>query len=49
MVIYQIHDAGLRSNDPLTFTDTKPYRKRLEASIKATKLNDAVISAQGEL
>lgn len=46
---YQIHDAGLRSNDPLTFTDTKPYRKRLEASIKATGLNDAVISATGEL
>ena len=46
---YQIHDAGLKSNDPLTFTDTKPYRKRLEASIKATGLNDAVISATGEL
>jgi acetyl-CoA carboxylase carboxyl transferase subunit beta len=46
---YQIHDAELRSNDPLTFTDTKPYRKRLEASIKATGLNDAVISATGEL
>lgn len=46
---YQIHDGGLRSNDPLTFTDTKPYRKRLEASIKATGLNDAVISATGEV
>ena len=46
---YRIHDAELRSNDPLTFTDTKPYRKRLEASIKATGLNDAVISAVGEL
>ncbi len=46
---YEIHDAELRSNDPLTFTDTKPYRKRLEASIKATGLNDAVISATGVL
>jgi acetyl-CoA carboxylase carboxyl transferase subunit beta len=46
---YQVHDAGLRSNDPLGFTDTKPYRKRLDASIKATGLNDAVISATGEL
>jgi len=46
---FQIHDAGLKSNDPLTFTDTKPYRKRLEASIKATGLNDAVISATGTL
>jgi acetyl-CoA carboxylase carboxyl transferase subunit beta len=46
---YDIHDAGLRSNDPLKFTDTKPYKKRLEAGIKATGLNDAVISATGTL
>ena len=26
------HDAGLRSTDPLKFTDTKPYRKRLDAT-----------------
>ena len=26
------HDAGLRSIDPLKFTDTKPYRDRLEAT-----------------
>jgi acetyl-CoA carboxylase carboxyl transferase subunit beta len=43
------HDADLRSNDPLQFTDTKPYRARLEASIKATGLNDAIIVASGEL
>jgi acetyl-CoA carboxylase carboxyl transferase subunit beta len=43
------HDAGLRSLDPLTFTDTKPYRARLESSIKATGLNDAVIVASGTL
>jgi acetyl-CoA carboxylase carboxyl transferase subunit beta len=46
---YAIHDADLRSNDPLKFTDTKPYRKRLEAGIKATGLNDAIISATGLL
>lgn len=46
---YQVHDAGLRSNDPLQFTDTKPYRKRLDASIKSTGLNDAIISATGLL
>ncbi len=46
---YDIHDAELRSNDPLQFTDTKPYKKRLEAGIKATGLNDAVISATGTL
>jgi acetyl-CoA carboxylase carboxyl transferase subunit beta len=43
------HDAGLRSLDPLKFTDTKPYRARLESSIKATGLNDAVIVATGAL
>ncbi len=46
---YDIHDAELRSNDPLKFTDTKPYKNRLEAGIKATGLNDAVISATGTL
>lgn len=46
---YQIFDASLRSNDPLHFTDTKPYRQRLEAGIKATGLNDAIISATGTL
>ena len=43
------HDAGLRSLDPLKFTDTKPYKARLESSIKATGLNDAVIVATGTL
>jgi len=43
------HDAGLRSNDPLKFTDTKRYRDRLEASIKATGREDAVILATGTI
>jgi acetyl-CoA carboxylase carboxyl transferase subunit beta len=43
------HDAGLRSIDPLKFTDTKPYRARLESSIKATGLNDAIIVGSGRL
>ena len=43
------HDQGLRSTDPLQFTDTKPYCDRLAASIKATGLNDAVIVGTGEL
>jgi acetyl-CoA carboxylase carboxyl transferase subunit beta len=42
-------DAGLTSIDPLAFTDTKPYRKRLEASIASTGLQDAVITATGEV
>src|SRR3954468_19315968 len=41
------HDRGLVSTDPLTFTDTKPYRARLDASIESTGLKDAIITASG--
>jgi acetyl-CoA carboxylase carboxyl transferase subunit beta len=46
---WEEHDKGLRSTDPLAFNDTKPYRTRLEASIAATGLNDAVITATGQV
>ena len=46
---WQEHDHGLRSTDPLGFTDTKPYRQRLDASMASTGLNDAVITATGRL
>jgi acetyl-CoA carboxylase carboxyl transferase subunit beta len=42
-------DAGLRSNDPLVFSDTKPYRDRLAASRAATGLPDAVIVGVGRV
>ena len=43
------HDAGLASTDPLSFTDTKPYKTRLEASIAATGMKDAVVVGSGTL
>jgi len=43
------HDRDLRSTDPLTFVDTKPYRKRLEATIASTGMNDAVVCATGAI
>jgi acetyl-CoA carboxylase carboxyl transferase subunit beta len=43
------HDRGLVSTDPLQFTDTKPYRKRLEASTQATGLKEGVIVGSGRL
>src|SRR5262245_5877725 len=43
------YDQGLVSTDPLTFTDTKPYKARLKASIEATGLKDAVIVASGSI
>jgi acetyl-CoA carboxylase carboxyl transferase subunit beta len=44
---WQEYDSGLVSIDPLQFTDTKPYRTRLDASIASTGLKDAVITATG--
>jgi len=43
------YDRGLVSTDPLSFTDTKPYRARLEASIEQTGLKDAIITATGRI
>jgi acetyl-CoA carboxylase carboxyl transferase subunit beta len=43
------HDSGLSSTDPLKFVDTKPYQERLESSIAATGLKDAVVVASGEI
>jgi len=42
-------DSGLTSTDPLGFVDQRTYRERLEAMQKATSLQDAVISAIGDL
>jgi acetyl-CoA carboxylase carboxyl transferase subunit beta len=43
------YDRDLVSTDPLEFTDTKPYRTRLEASIEATGLKDAIIVGSGRI
>ena len=43
------HFPNLASNDPLKFTDTKPYRERLRGTISTTGLHDAVIVATGAL
>src|SRR5262245_58766503 len=46
---YTEHFVDLTSNDPLQFTDTKPDRERLEATIEATGLKDSVIVATGKM
>ena len=46
---YELVDAGLRSTDPLNFTDVKPYKKRLSAAQEATGLDDAIVNAVGQL
>jgi acetyl-CoA carboxylase carboxyl transferase subunit beta len=46
---YAEYFTGLTSVDPLQFTDTKPYRDRLQSTIASTGMNDAVIVATGSL
>lgn len=43
------YDAGLVSTDPLNFADTKPYKSRLQASVEATGVREAVIVGQGRI
>jgi acetyl-CoA carboxylase carboxyl transferase subunit beta len=43
------YDKDLVSTDPLGFTDTRPYKERLKASIESTGLNDAIVSAAGTI
>lgn len=46
---YTLHDEDLVAADPLTFTDTKPYRNRLVAAQRKTGLSDAIRSATGTM
>jgi acetyl-CoA carboxylase carboxyl transferase subunit beta len=46
---YDLVDTGLRSTDPLKFTDVKPYKQRLRSAQEATGLNDAILTAVGRL
>lgn len=42
-------NAEMQSGDPLKFTDTKPYKDRLVATIKKSGVNDALTSAHGKI
>jgi len=43
------HDAELISSDPLVFSDTKPYAKRLKDARDKLGMNDAIVTAEGTL
>lgn len=43
------HDAGMVSTDPLKFVDTKPYAKRIKDAQKKLGVNDAIVTAEGQL
>ncbi|MDQ3020680.1 MAG: acetyl-CoA carboxylase, carboxyltransferase subunit beta [Bacteroidota bacterium] len=42
-------DKKIRSLDPLNFEDTKPYKKRLEETMKSTDLSDAIRTGTGKI
>ncbi len=42
-------DAEVASDDPLSFSDTKPYRERLAAAREATGLAEAVLTGRARL
>jgi acetyl-CoA carboxylase carboxyl transferase subunit beta len=46
---YELVDDGLRSTDPLNFTDVKSYKARLSAAQQTTGLNDAILNVVGLL
>ncbi|MGA2673660.1 MAG: acetyl-CoA carboxylase, carboxyltransferase subunit beta [Terracidiphilus sp.] len=46
---YELVDGGLRSTDPLNFTDVKSYKARLRKAQETTGLDDAILNAEGRL
>jgi acetyl-CoA carboxylase carboxyl transferase subunit beta len=46
---YELVDGGLRSTDPLNFSDIKPYKARLKKAQELTGLDDAILNAEGLL
>ncbi len=45
----ETQDENLASTDPLNFSDTRPYKTRLEKSRDVTGLKDAIINATGNI
>ncbi len=46
---YELVDTGLKSTDPLNFTDVKPYKQRLRKAQEQTGLDDAILNAVGRM
>ncbi len=47
--LYTEFDADLASNDPLHFTDTRPYAQRLKEAQHKLGMKDAILTAEGRL
>jgi len=46
---YEVVDTGLRSTDPLNFSDVRRYKDRLRVAREQTGLDDAILNALGRL
>lgn len=46
---FQERDAQLRSADPLSFVDLKPYRERLGQAERKSDVGDAILTGEGTL
>ncbi|GAB1348478.1 hypothetical protein MASR1M107_06900 [Ignavibacteriales bacterium] len=46
---FKEYDKKMKSADPLKFEDTKKYTQRIESTIKATGLQDAVRTGSGKI
>jgi acetyl-CoA carboxylase carboxyl transferase subunit beta len=46
---FETVDGGLRSTDPLNFSDVKPYKQRLQKAREQTGLDDAILNAVGRM
>lgn len=46
---FELVDKGLRSTDPLNFSDIKPYKQRLKKAQEQTGLDDAILNAVGQM
>jgi acetyl-CoA carboxylase carboxyl transferase subunit beta len=46
---FKEYDRKMKSVDPLKFTDSKPYDKRIDETIKKTELYDAIRWGTGEI
>ncbi len=46
---FELVDAGLRSTDPLNFSDVRPYQQRLRTAREQTGLDDAILNALGRI
>lgn len=42
-------EKNIKSADPLEFTDSKPYKDRIEATIASSGFNDAITTGHGEV